>query len=84
MLLLALLSCNRPDFDGAGGEVQDEQDTASVDADGDGYDRAEDCDDTDADVHPGAEDTPDDGVDGDCDGDDDPEEEPEDTGRSAR
>jgi hypothetical protein len=42
------------------------------DADGDGLTEAEgDCDDADAGVYPGAEDTPYDGVDADCAGDDD-------------
>ena len=37
------------------------------DADGDGYDATEDCDDTDARVYPGATESPGDGVDSDCD-----------------
>lgn len=37
------------------------------DSDGDGYDARTDCDDTDADVYPGADEVPD-GVDNDCDG----------------
>jgi len=41
------------------------------DADGDGYATADgDCDDTDPDVHPGADDVPYDGIDQDCDGSD--------------
>lgn len=41
-----------------------------VDADGDGYYAAEDCDDSDAAINPGAEELWDDGTDQDCDGDD--------------
>jgi hypothetical protein len=43
-----------------------------VDLDEDGYFDGEDCDDSDPDIHPGAEETPDDGVDSDCDGEDNP------------
>jgi hypothetical protein len=39
-----------------------------VDADHDGFSSADDCDDTDAFVYPGAPDDPGDGVDADCDG----------------
>ncbi len=46
------------------------------DADGDGYDVEEDCDDSNEDIHPGADEDCDDGVDNDCDGDRD-EEDPE-------
>ena len=47
-------------------------DTGDVDADGDGYTVADgDCDDTNADIHPGATETPGDGVDSNCNGDDD-------------
>jgi len=49
------------------------------DRDGDGADTTTDCDDTSADIHPGAEDTPLDGVDQDCDGAD-AEPPPVDTG----
>ena len=42
------------------------------DNDGDGYSEAEgDCDDTNADIHPGATETPGDGIDSNCDGNDD-------------
>jgi hypothetical protein len=42
-----------------------------VDADGDGFNASEDCDDQDASVNPDAEETPGDGVDSNCDGEDD-------------
>ena len=42
-------------------------DSAATDADADGYAAADDCDDADPDVHPGADDDCD-GVDDDCDG----------------
>lgn len=41
-----------------------------LDLDGDGFPQSVDCDDTDADVHPDARDTPEDGVDQDCSGSD--------------
>jgi len=41
---------------------------ADDDADGDGYLRLGDCDDTNSSIHPGAEDIPDDGIDQNCDG----------------
>ena len=42
------------------------------DLDGDGYFEPEDCDDSDPNVHPGAEETAGDEVDSNCDGEDDP------------
>lgn len=42
----------------------------AIDEDGDGYYDGEDCDDQDADIYPGAPETPGDGVDSDCDGED--------------
>ena len=46
-------------------------DTGPVDNDGDGYFQADDCNDDDASIHPGAEETAGDGVDSNCDGEDD-------------
>ncbi len=46
----------------------DDDDSAAVDADGDGYTVEDDCDDTNAAVHPGAEEICDDIADNDCDG----------------
>ena len=42
-----------------------------IDEDGDGYNVEEDCDDTDSDIYPGAEETPEDGIDSNCNNDDD-------------
>ncbi len=39
-----------------------------IDDDGDGFDDVEDCDDSDANVHPDADEVCDDGIDNDCDG----------------
>jgi len=57
-----------------GVEVVDSQTTelgvirVCPDADGDGFDQSEDCDDGNSSIHPGADETCDDGVDNDCDG----------------
>ena len=76
LLLLALLLPGCPGGDGeapkddeADADTDADTDTDAGDADGDGYTVADgDCDDADPDVHPGAADTPYDGVDADCDG----------------
>ncbi len=51
----------------------------AFDRDGDGFASPEDCDDRDPEVHPGAEDLPNDGKDADCDGEDEHEEPGDDT-----
>lgn len=70
---LGLSACHLgPDtgvFEAAYGIAETGRDT---DDDGDGYTVGEgDCDDADASVHPGAEETFDDGTDSNCDGEDD-------------
>lgn len=49
---------------GVGGKFND---SGVVDADGDGYDSLEDCDDTNPDIYPGAVEVCDDTIDNDCD-----------------
>jgi len=56
-----------PDDSGGGSGI----DTGPFDIDGDGYVAAEDCDDADPSIFPGADDPTCDGVDQDCSGDDD-------------
>ncbi len=61
--------------DDTGDDDTGDDDTGGTDEDGDGYTLEEgDCDDTDADVNPGAVEMPDDGVDSDCDGEENPAE----------
>ena len=79
---LALVACGDKDggSDGSGGDEgagdtgnTGDEDTGPVDADGDGHAVDDDCDDTDASVHPGADERCN-GIDDDCDGtvDEDP------------
>ncbi len=53
------------------GEAISDSVANATDEDGDGYDSLVDCDDTNAAVHPDAEETAGDGVDSNCDGADD-------------
>ena len=63
---LALAGCPDP----VNKDVQALYGVAVEDADEDGFDNIEDCDDGDPEINPDAEETPDDGVDSNCDGED--------------
>lgn len=69
LLALVLLSACDPAKVGETGDPSTESGTW-VDGDGDGFTDNVDCDDDDATVNPGVDDTPGDGVDQDCDGED--------------
>jgi hypothetical protein len=78
LLGLALAACGGDGADTADTAVEDDPvmqpdyGVPDTDEDGDGYGvDSGDCDDADADVHPGATETPGDGVDSNCDGSDD-------------
>ncbi|MCB9761033.1 MAG: putative metal-binding motif-containing protein [Alphaproteobacteria bacterium] len=70
---LALVACSDKEPDT--GNMQMDYgvpDTGYLDEDGDGWSVNEgDCDDTNADIHPDAAETPGDSIDSNCDGDDD-------------
>ncbi len=66
LLALPLLLAACGDKDDSGEPPTDDTGPATVDADGDGYSDAEDCDDTDPEVNPGAQERCN-GVDDDCD-----------------
>ncbi len=55
------------DFDDGYGAEADDTGSGSSDEDGDGVNADEDCDDTNAQVYPGAVEIPGDGIDNDCD-----------------
>ncbi|MES2642133.1 MAG: MopE-related protein [Myxococcota bacterium] len=52
-------------------QAQDMYGVAVFDQDGDGFDEDEDCDESDPEINPGADETPGDGVDSNCNEDDD-------------
>ena len=68
LLALGLTACPSMDI---GDEPQALYGVVVADEDGDGYDAERDCDDTNSDIHPEADETPGDGVDSNCDGADD-------------
>jgi hypothetical protein len=73
LAILASFACRSDPEKPDTAPLDDDTGIELVDADGDGYDASEDCDDEDAAVHPGAEETCN-GIDDDCDGatDEDP------------
>ncbi|MCB9758245.1 MAG: hypothetical protein H6739_00255 [Alphaproteobacteria bacterium] len=69
---LALGACGDKDTDDSVVALYGIPDTSFVDNDGDGYSGTDDdCDDTNADINPGATETPGDSIDSNCNGDDD-------------
>jgi len=70
LLLVILAACDPAevhDTDTGSGGTDTQVDPGTVDADGDGSWATDDCDDANADVHPGAAETPYNGLDDDCD-----------------
>lgn len=76
LMVLGMMACTGVDTGDSDGDTTAEADdtapvptdTGPFDADADGWALADDCDDTDPAVYPGAYDRPSDGVDQDCDG----------------
>jgi hypothetical protein len=71
LFALVLWSCDSKDGDSVSASDDSSpggDDSASVDGDNDGVDAANDCDDADASIYPGADETIADGIDQDCDG----------------